>query len=117
MLKEHLSQEHDAASRRFEIIDGNVGWIHRQILAGKPSKILDLGCGPGLYCSRLAALGHRSWGVDFSPASIDFAKKDAEQKNQACQYTLGDIRQVDFGQGYDLVMLIFGEFNVIANLV
>jgi hypothetical protein len=28
MLHEHLSQEHDAASRRTEIIDGHVRWIH-----------------------------------------------------------------------------------------
>jgi len=112
MLREHLSQDHDAASRRFEIIDDHVDWIHHQILAGVSSKILDLGCGPGLYSSRFATLGHRCWGIDFSPASIDFAKTNAEQKNLACQYTLGDIREIDYGQGYDLVMLIFGEFNV-----
>ena len=30
MLEEHLSQEHDAASRRFEIIDRHVDWIGTQ---------------------------------------------------------------------------------------
>ncbi|MCA9368642.1 class I SAM-dependent methyltransferase, partial [Candidatus Kaiserbacteria bacterium] len=28
MLQEHLSQEHDAASRRFAVIDQHVAWIH-----------------------------------------------------------------------------------------
>ncbi len=112
MLREHLSQDHDAASRRFEIVDGHVEWIHYNILAGAPSSILDLGCGPGLYSSRLATLGHRCQGIDFSPASIEYAKVNAEQKNLTCQYTLGDIRETDYGQGYDLAMLIFGEFNV-----
>ena len=56
MLREHLSQEHDAASRRFATIDRHVDWIHRSVLTGSPSRLLDLGCGPGLYSSRLARL-------------------------------------------------------------
>ena len=78
MLNEHLSQEHDAASRRFEIIDRHVGWIHEQVLGGNPTCILDLGCGPGLYTSRLAKLGHRCVGIDFSPASIAHAREHGE---------------------------------------
>ena len=54
MLREHLSQEHDAASRRFEKIDAHVDWIHHELLSGRATRILDLGCGPGLYASRLA---------------------------------------------------------------
>ena len=44
MLKEHLSQEHHAASRKFDRIDQHVSWIHDQVLDGKHSKIIDLGC-------------------------------------------------------------------------
>jgi len=112
MLQEHLSQEHDAASRRFEVIDGHIDWIHNNVLSGKPAKILDLGCGPGFYTSRLAELGHQCWGIDFSPASIEYAKLEAKEKKLACEYTFGDIREADYGEGFDLVMLIFGEFNV-----
>ena len=49
MLKEHLSQRHDAASRRTPTIKKHVNWIHNVVLDGKPSHVLDLGCGPGLY--------------------------------------------------------------------
>jgi len=112
MLKEHLSQKHDAASRRFEIIDSHVRWIHNQILKGNPTWILDLGCGPGLYANRLAGLGHRCVGIDFSPASIAYAKEQAEEQEIACTYIQQDIRAADYGDGYGLVMLIFGEFNV-----
>ncbi len=77
MLNEHLSQAHDAASRRFEIIDQQVEWIHHQVLKGKPGRVLDLGCGPGLYTSRLAKLGHACTGIDFSPASIAYARQQA----------------------------------------
>lgn len=109
MLKEHLSQKHDAASRRTPKIKKQVDWIHGFALDGKPSRILDLGCGPGMYSARLAALGHVCHGIDYGPASIEYAVKHAPEH---CSYTLGDIRTTDFGAGYDLVMLIFGEFNV-----
>ena len=112
MLDEHLSQEHDAASRRFETIDRHVRWIHDQVLQGKPTRILDLGCGPGLYTHRLAKLGHRCVGIDFSPASIAYAKEHTGAEGPECTYIQEDIRSADFGGGYGLVMLIFGEFNV-----
>ncbi len=115
MLKEHLSQAHDAASRRFDIIDRHVRWIHNSILQGQPTRILDLGCGPGLYTHRLAQMGHTCTGIDFSPASIAYAQAQAQEANLDCRYILHDIRTADYDApdgGYGLAMLIFGEFNV-----
>lgn len=112
MLAEHLSQAHDAASRRFEIIDEHVNWIHNHVLRGKPTRILDLGCGPGLYTHRLAKLGHYCVGIDFSPASIAYARGQSEEAGLECEYIEQDIRTADYGEGYGLVMSIFGEFNV-----
>ncbi len=113
MLAEHLSQKHDAASRRKRKIEQQVAWIYRQVLGGKPARILDLGCGPGLYTAMLAELGHTCLGIDFSPASIEYAR---ENSPAGCAYLLADIRNADFGAGYDLVMFIFGEFNVFRPL-
>ncbi len=112
MLKEHLSQQHDAASRRSSVVDAHVDWIHNAVLAREPGSILDLGCGPGLYTSRLSRLGHRCLGIDFSPAAIAYATEFADEQHLDCRYIQGDIRSNDFGIGHDLVMLIFGEFNV-----
>jgi SAM-dependent methyltransferase len=112
MLAEHLSQAHDAASRRAETIDAHVDWIERVVLDGRRSRILDLGCGPGLYTSRLARRGHTCVGVDFSPASIVHATETATSAGLDCVYRLGDIRETEFSSGFDLVMLIFGEHNV-----
>ena len=111
MLREHLSQDHDAASRRYEIIDGQVNWIHQQLLREKPSKVLDLGCGPGLYTSRLARLGHQCTGIDFSPASIEYARKMDITDKTGCTYVQQDLRKVDFHDEFDFVMLLYGEFN------
>ena len=111
MLREHLSQAHDAASRRFETIDRHVAWIHRAILAGRTAKILDLGCGPGFYASRLARLGHTCVGIDYSPASIAYATEHARAEGLPITYLERDLRSAAFGQGYDLVMLVYGEIN------
>ncbi len=112
MLAEHLSQGHDAASRRFATIDRHVGWIHDTVLGGRCTRVLDLGCGPGLYAIRLARLGHACVGIDYSPASIAYARREAEAANVDCTYRLADIRNGGYGTGYGLALLIFGELNV-----
>jgi SAM-dependent methyltransferase len=109
VLKEHLTQENDAASRPIVKIKKHVDWIHRHILAEKPSRILDLGCGPGLYTTRLAKLGHTCTGIDFAPAPIEYAIKNAPK---GCAYQLADIRSADYGRDYDLIILIFGALNL-----
>jgi SAM-dependent methyltransferase len=112
MLEQHLSQDHDRASRRSGIIDDHVRWIHETLLGGTPSRVLDLCCGPGLYTTRLTELGHECAGVDFSPASIAHARKLAAERGLDIDYTQSDVREVDVDTGYDLVMIIFGELNI-----
>jgi SAM-dependent methyltransferase len=111
MLREHLSQAHDGASRRFESVDRHVAWIHEEILRRSSARVLDLGCGPGLYTHRLAALGHACTGIDFAPAAIRYARERASSNEI---FVLGDIRAVDPGGGYDLVMMVHGELNTFA---
>ncbi len=112
MLREHLSQDHDAASRRATIIDRQVDWIYQTILGGRSTYVLDLGCGPGLYASRLARRGCRCTGIDFSPASVAYACEQAQAQKLDCCYIEGDVRKTAFGSGFGLVMFIFGELNV-----
>ncbi len=114
MLREHLSQDHDAASRRSDIIDRQVEWIHTHILKGTPSRILDLACGPGLYTSRLASMGHKCNGIDYSPASISYAKEIALEKDLEIEYIHADIRNAEFPLDQDLVLFISGELNVFS---
>jgi SAM-dependent methyltransferase len=83
-------------------------------LRATPSLVLDLGCGPVRYASRLAALGHLCLGIDYSPASIRYARERAAETGQGCTYVEGDLRQADFGRDYDLAMLLYGELNVFS---
>ncbi len=112
MLKNHLSQDHDWASRRMEFVERQVEWLTGQL--APRSRILDLACGPGFYTQILARLGHQCVGVDFSPASIDYARREAAREGLPLEYVLSDIRQYDTGQTFDCVMFIFGEFNVFS---
>lgn len=113
MLKEHLSQDHNAASRRFEIVHRQVDWLER--LAGgleNDLKILDLACGPGLHSLDFARRGHSTYGIDFSPASIEWAKSQTAEQSLYSEFIHGDIRASEFGEGYNLAILLFGEMNV-----
>jgi SAM-dependent methyltransferase len=111
MLREHLSQEHDAASRRFRTISAHVAWIHRELLKERPGRVLDLCCGPGLYTSRFARLGHECVGIDYGPAAIAFAVRLAQEEKLRCIYLQEDVREARYGRGYALAMLVYGEFN------
>jgi SAM-dependent methyltransferase len=109
MLREHLAQDHDAASRRLSMIDLHVNWIHHTVLGEKPSTVLDLGCGPGFYTDRLSRLEHTVTGIDISPASIDYARQ-----HHTGTFILGDLLTHNLGTGYDLAMLVYGELNAFA---
>ncbi len=111
MLKEHLTQEHDMASRNLELIKKQVDWIHTTILKEKSAKILDLCCGPGIYTNMLTKYGHRCKGIDFSPAAIEYAHITKIELMLDCEYSLSDVRYIDYGKDFDLAMLLFGELN------
>lgn len=111
MLEAHLSQEHDWASRRQEFIDQQVAWLASRLK--DRSRILDLACGPGFYTQALAGLGHDCVGVDFSPASIEYARRRAGEAGLAIEYIQKDIRAFSAApQSFDCVIFVFGEFNV-----
>ncbi len=113
MLAEHLSQEHDLASRRSENIEQHVEWIFSEVMGSRPARVLDLACGPGLYSIALARNGCECVGIDFSPASIRHAREIAGSgSSHACSFHHADVRDARFGEDFDLVMMIYGQINV-----
>lgn len=112
MLREHLSQEHDQASRTTAKIETHVAWIHDHVLEARPARILDIACGPGLYGNRLARRGHTYVGVDFSPASIAHAKESARSEGLDATYIQADLREGLPEGPFGLAMMIWGQLNV-----
>lgn len=112
MLENHLSQEHDWASRRLTVIEQQIAWIARQLPDG--ARILDLGCGPGFYTRLLAERGFSCTGVDFSPASIQWACQQAQISGLNIEYIQQDIRTYSPDDPFDFIMMTFGELNVFS---
>ncbi len=115
ILDAHLDPDSDDASRREETIDEVVDFITRRYPPGEFSRLLDLGCGPGLYASRLHEAGYRVTGMDFSEVSISWARDEAEEYGRDIQYLQQDYRtwQPD-EKSYDIILLIFGDFCVLS---
>ncbi|QIJ06176.1 class I SAM-dependent methyltransferase [Shewanella chilikensis] len=112
MLENHLSQEHDWASRKLAVIERQVDWLCSQLAPG--AQVLDLGCGPGFYTQLLAKRGFCCTGVDFSPASITYAQQQAQAAGLDIDYQLLDVRSYRPTKKFDFIMMTFGELNVFS---
>ncbi len=112
MLKAHLDPGIDAASRRPEFMDRSVAWLMEALALRPGHRVLDLGCGPGLYCTRLARAGLEVVGVDLSENSLEYARTEATRRGDAITYHLGDYHDIDLGGPYDAVLCIYGQFAV-----
>ena len=114
MLRYHLDGDVDLASRRTEFIERSFDWITGKFGLGADSRVIDLGCGPGLYANRLARRGVKVTGVDISPRSIEYARTQAAQDGLTIDYRLGDYLEIDLDAGYDLVSVIMCDYCAIS---
>lgn len=113
MLAAHLDTDSDVASRRPQAIDGIVGWIDREVgLVGKT--ICDLGCGPGLYATRMAARGASVVGTDFSQRSIAYARDAADEAGLKIDYRRQDYLAGGLPDQQDLICLIYGDLCALS---
>lgn len=111
MLRNHLAPEADGASRRHKFIGQSVEWIAGLGTAGR--KLLDLGCGPGIYAELLAAKGYEITGMDFSQRSIAHAAESAKQKGLEIAYHYQDYLTMEAEDEYDAVVMIYCDFGVL----
>lgn len=110
MLEFHLNQQTDLASRRFEAIDSIVRWINAQLdLSGK--KLCDLGCGPGLYSQRFAALGAGVTGIDFSSVALDYAR---DHSDPTVHYIHADYLADELPGEFDVITLIYTDLCALS---
>jgi len=112
MLRFHLNQETDLASRRFEAIDRVVNWIDSQTNLSNKT-LCDLGCGPGLYTERFAELNAKVTGVDFSKYTLDYAR---EQSKQPVRYIQADYLIDELPSGFDVITLIYTDLCALSKI-
>ncbi len=114
MLAAHLDPTTDWASRRPETIERSVTWLVDTLGLRPGAQILDLGCEPGLYATRLARWGLNVTGIDYSQRSIDYAVQYAREHGLAIRYRYDNYLDLADRHLYDAALLIYGDFCPLA---
>jgi len=114
MLASHLDPKTPSASRSPERIERTVAWLVEVLGLQPGDAVIDLGCGPGLYASRLAGRGLRVTGVDYSRRSIDYATQHAQKAGLEIIYRNQDYLTLEDENLYDAALLIYGDFCPLA---
>jgi SAM-dependent methyltransferase len=115
MLREHLDESHGAASRQTAERQLQLDWLWGQLNLRPGARVLDVTCGPGLYAVPLAKRGCQITAVDFSPASIAYARQLAEAEGVAerCTFTEQDVREAVWETAvYDAALFLYGQLAV-----
>lgn len=115
LLKAHLDQTNDGASRKLSVIDRSVDWLNEVVPAVDFKKVIDLGCGPGLYAERLAKKGYEVTAIDFSKNSIDYARSVAKEQNLAIDYRCESYLSWKEQDQYDLALLIYCDYGALSS--
>jgi cyclopropane fatty-acyl-phospholipid synthase-like methyltransferase len=114
MLSFHLNDEVDVSSRNAAFIDRSVEWITSYFNVKSGEKIVDFGCGPGLYASRLAQKQGDVTGIDFSKRSIEHAEEIAGRTGLSIQYINQNYLDFETNDRFHLVLMIMCDFCALS---
>lgn len=114
MLAFHLDETSDLSSRRGEFIDLSVEWIVDKFQISQGTRIIDFGCGPGLYTTRLAQQGAQVTGIDFSASSIEYARGTAASEGLDIRYLTQNYLEFETGDRFDLILMIYCDFCALS---
>lgn len=110
MLKAHLDPDCDGASRKPAFLDRSAEWIASLAAPAAGKRLLDLGCGPGLYAERFHCKGFQVNGLDLSRRSIAYARAHTDP---AIRYRCTDYLDTEFPGEIDLAVMIYCDFGVL----
>jgi len=114
MLKYHLDPDLDSASMKHSTIDNQVGWIAARMGGAPTMDLLDIGCGPGLYCERFHRLGFRVTGLDCNRHSLHYASARAKQRHLPIRYVHANYVHLDYRDQFDVITLINKDFGALV---
>jgi SAM-dependent methyltransferase len=87
-------------------------FIARTLEAKPGAALLDLGCGFGRHTLELARRGYRLTGLDFNPAYLELATKEAKRQGiEGTRFVQGDFRTLGFDGEFDAVYSYFTSFG------
>lgn len=79
--------------------------------AGKPSRILDIGCGAGRHLLELARRGHTVTGFDLRPEMVAFAQEQARAAKLPMTVYQDDLRSMKLEGTYELAACLMDTFR------
>lgn len=107
MLRMHLDENTELASRKGAFMDASVAWMASRLGIREGTRVGDFGCGPGLYARRLAARGARVTGIDVSESSLAYAREEAARMGQEIRYVRCNYLDYRSEERFDLALLVY----------
>jgi SAM-dependent methyltransferase len=114
LLRFHLDPIAEPASRAHAFIDRSVEWLIPTLGLEPGSRLLDLGCGPGLYANRIAASGIQVLGIDVSSRSLEFAREVARRRALRASFRRGNYLSSELGTDHDAAILIYEDYCALS---
>ena len=114
MLQAHLNPDLESATRTLAFVQKSVDWISDTVPAAEYPRLLDLGCGPGIYAEMFDDAGYRVTGIDLSKRSIEYARQSAKEKGKDISYECGSYLTMEFREEFDVATLIYCDFGVLS---
>ncbi|MEX5838474.1 class I SAM-dependent methyltransferase [Bacillus velezensis] len=114
VLKSHFDENIPGGSKGSSFVDETVDFITKIAPVECNNKIIDLGCGPGLYSQNLALKGYNVTGVDYNKKSIDYAISEADKMNLQIDYKIEDITNLEIESEFDVALLIYQIYGVFS---
>lgn len=105
ILNSHFKNEISGGSKDSSTIQKSIDFIDKWAKHFSFNKILDLGCGPGIYCHELGKRDYKVTGIDFSKNAISYAKN--HYKNDNTNFICKDIFNFYSTQKYEVCLLIY----------
>ncbi|MBN1778513.1 MAG: class I SAM-dependent methyltransferase [Clostridiales bacterium] len=110
LLPFHLNPDTDLASYRPETMDAICSYLPKAMGLKAGAAVVDLGCGPGLYCATLARAGFDMTGVDRSERSLEYAREHAPGARFVRQSYLEPFGEEEF----DAAVMISQDYGVLS---
>jgi ubiquinone/menaquinone biosynthesis C-methylase UbiE len=83
-------------------------------------KILDIGCGPGIYAKDLLERGWEVWGIDLSPKMIEVAAQSIsdvpEPDRQRAHFSVGQVDALTFDAEFFDAVICIGVLSYVESL-
>ena len=114
MLESHLNPDEDGATNNHKFVFKSALWIAELAPPPKFRKLLDLGCGPGIYAERFSKEGYSVTGVDFSKRSIGYAKEQTAINSSGIEYHYQNYLAIDYTEQFDVITLINKDYAVLS---